>query len=213
MKKIAIIASFILTTMVVFVSCDSKRKPGKIYMPDMAYSRAYETYAQRNDSVFTMDPAAANHKIFYNGEPVSGTMKRGELAPYTVPNDSNGLINLSSQVKNPLPPLTHVDSMEASRLFNINCAICHGAKAGNNGPVSLKLGGVKNILAASPGYSDGRLYHILTYGQNNMGSYASQLSRKQRWMIVQYIRSLEPKVTTAITAGATKADSAATAKK
>jgi hypothetical protein len=214
MKKIAIIASFILTTMVVFVSCDSKRKPGKVYMPDMAYSRAYETYAPNDSAIFTTNMADANHKIYYNGQPVSGTMKRGELAPYTVPNDSNGLLNLSSQIKNPLPPLTHVDSMEAARLFNINCAICHGAKAGNNGPVSLKLGGVKNILASSPGYSDGRIYHVLTYGQNNMGSYASQLDRKQRWMIVQYIRSLEPKVTAATTtAGAPKADSAATAKK
>jgi mono/diheme cytochrome c family protein len=213
MKKIAIISALFVTATVVMVSCDSKREPGKAYMPDMAYSRAYETYAKRNDSVFTMDRADANHKIFYSGQPVSGTMKRGELAPYTVPNDSNGLLNLSNQIKNPLPPLTHVDSIEAARLFSINCAICHGAKAGNNGPVSLKLGGVKNILAASPGYSDGRIYHVLTYGQNNMGSYASQLDRKQRWMIVQYIRSLEPKATTATTAGAPKADSAATVKK
>jgi hypothetical protein len=194
MKKIAIIATLILTTAVVFVSCDSKRKPGKIYMPDMAYSRAYETYAPQDSTLFTTDIANASHKIYYNSQPVQGTVNRGELYAYTVPNDSNGLINLSKEVKNPLPPLTKPDSLEAARLFNINCAICHGEKAGNNGPVSLKLGGVKNILTASPGYSDGRLYHILAYGQGNMGSYASQLDRKQRWMIVQYIRSLEPKV-------------------
>ena len=45
----------------------------------------------------------------------------------------------------------------------------------------------------SPTYSDGRIFHVMTYGQKNMGSYASQLSREQRWRIVQYIRSLEPK--------------------
>jgi mono/diheme cytochrome c family protein len=211
MKKIAIIASLVLTTAVVFISCDSKRQPGKIYMPDMTYSRAYETYALR-DTAFTMDPKDATHKIYYNGQPVAGTMKRGELSPYTVPNDSNGLLNLSSQVQNPLPPLSHTDSLEAARLFNINCGICHGAKAENNGPVSLKLGGVKSIVAASPGYSDGRLFHVMTYGQGNMGSYASQLDRKQRWMIVQYIRSLEPKKVAATTAAVAKADSA-TAKK
>ncbi len=204
MKKIAIIASLILTTTVVFVGCDSKRQPGKIYMPDMAYSRAYETYAPQDSAIFTTDMADASHKIYYNSQPVSGTVNRGELFAYTVPNDSNGLINLSKEVKNPLPPLTKPDSLEAARLFNINCAICHGAKGENNGPVSLKLGGVKNIVAASPGYSDGRLYHILAYGQGNMGSYASQLDRKQRWMIVQYIRSLEPKVA----AATAKADSA-----
>jgi mono/diheme cytochrome c family protein len=212
MKKIAIIAALIVTTAVVLVSCDNKRQPGKIYMPDMTYSRAYETYALR-DSAFTMDPAEADHKIFYNGQTVAGTMKRGELSPYTVPNDSNGLLNLSSLVKNPLAPLTTTDSLEAARQFNINCAICHGAKGENNGPVSLKLGGVKSIIALSPTYSDGRIFHVMTYGQNNMGSYASQLSREQRWRIVQYIRTLEPKTTAAATtATAPKADSA-TAKK
>ena len=210
MKRITYLTAIVITAIIVTVSsCDSKRQPGKIYMPDMAYSRAYETYAPHDSTKFTTEVSDAGHKIFYNSQPVSGTMKRGELAPYTVPNDSNGLLNLSSLVKNPLPPLTKPDSLEAARLFNINCAVCHGAKAGNNGPVSLKLGGVKNILAASPGYSDGRLYHILAYGQGNMGSYTSQLDRKQRWMIVQYIRSLEPKTAAASTTGAApKTDSA-----
>jgi mono/diheme cytochrome c family protein len=212
MKKIAIISALIVTTAVVLISCDGKRQPGKIYMPDMTYSRAYETYALR-DTAFTMDQSEADHKIFYNGSTVAGTMRRGELPPYTVPNDSNGLINLSALVKNPLPPLTTKDSLEAARQFNINCAICHGAKAENNGPVSLKLGGVKNIVAISPTYSDGRIFHVMNYGQNNMGSYASQLSREQRWRIVQYIRTLEPKTAAApATAAAPKADSA-TAKK
>ena len=214
MKKIVIISTLILTTAAVFTGCGSKRTPGRIYMPDMAYSRAYETYAARDSAIFTMDPADAGSKIFYNNMPPAGTIKRGELFPFNVPNDSNGLINLSSQVKNPLPPLNKIDSAEASRLFNINCAVCHGAKAENNGPLAPKIGGVKSIVAAAPGYSDGRIFYIMTYGQNNMGSYASQLDRKQRWMIVQYIRMLQPKTATdAGTAPATKIDSTATAKK
>lgn len=223
MKKIAIISTLIITTAVVFVSCDSKREPGKVYMPDMAYSRAYETYALRDSNKFSMDVAEAGHKIFYTGQPVLGTIKRGELFPITVAPgnsiglvDSNALVNLSSQIKNPLGPLTTADSSEAARLFNINCAVCHGAKAEANGPVAAKIGGVKSIVAGSPNYSDGRLFYVITYGQNNMGSYASQLDRKQRWMIVQYIRTLEPKkevAATDATAAAPKADTAATAKK
>ena len=195
MKRLTYITAILVTAIIVTVSsCDSKRQPGKVYMPDMAYSRAYETYAYRDTTLFTMDIAKrGGAMIYYDAKPVAGTMKRGELFPYTVPNDSNGLINLSSQVKNPLPPLTTPDSLEAARLFNINCAVCHGAKAGNDGPLAPKIGGVKSIVAAAPGYSDGRIFHIMTYGQNNMGSYASQLDRKQRWMIVQYIRSLLPK--------------------
>jgi mono/diheme cytochrome c family protein len=213
MKQHTYLTAILITAIIVTISsCDSKREPGKIYMPDMAYSRAYETYAERNDTVFTMDINKRGALIFYNNMPVAGTIKRGELFPFSVvPNtsngsiDSNALINLSSQVKNPLPPLNSIDSAEAGRLFNINCAVCHGAKAENNGPLAPKIGGVKSIIAASPGYSDGRIFYVMTYGQNNMGSYASQLDRKQRWMIVQYIRTLQPKT------GATtevKADSA-----
>ncbi len=35
----------------------------------------------------------------------------------------------------------------------------------------------------------GTMFHSVTYGKGNMGSYASQLDRKQRWMIVQYVKS------------------------
>ena len=206
MKKIAIIATLILSMTVVFIGCKDKRSTGTVYMPDMAYSRGYETYAPRDSAIFTADPNNAGHKIFYNNLPQAGTIKRGELFPFNVPNDSNGLINLSTQVKNPLEPLTGKELEEAGRLFNINCAVCHGAKGEANGPLAAKVGGVKNIITASPGYSDGRIFFVMEYGQNNMGSYASQLSREQRWRIVQYIRTLEPKEAAATTAP--KADSA-----
>jgi len=200
MKKIAIIATGILSLAAVFIGCKDKRDPGKIYMPDMAYSRAYETYATRDSSIFTADPNDAGHKIFYTTMAPAGTIKRGEQFPFSVvpnpangPIDSNALIVLSAQVKNPLEPLTGKELEEAGRLFNINCAVCHGAKGEANGPLAPKVGGVKSIIATSPTYSDGRIFYVLTYGQNNMGSYASQLSREQRWRIVQYIRTLEAK--------------------
>jgi len=51
------------------------------------------------------------------------------------------------------------------------------------------------------------MYHSIYYGKNNMGSYASQLSRRQRWQIVQYIRALQPKPAAAT--GGAKSDSTA----
>jgi cytochrome c553 len=215
MKRLTYITTILVTAIIVTVSsCDSKREPGKVYMPDMAYSRAYETYAYRDTTLFTMDiNKRGGAMIYYDAKPVGGTIKRGELFPYTVPNDSNGLINLSSLVKNPLPPLTTPDSLEAARLFNINCAVCHGPKAENNGPLAPKIGGVKSIVAAAAEYSDGRIFHIMTYGQNNMGSYASQLDRKQRWMIVQYIRSLTSKAPATAATATTDSTKATAAKK
>ncbi len=202
MKKIAIIATLILTTPIVFTSCDSKREPGKTYMPDMAYSRAYKTYAARDSNIFTTNPADLGDKIFYNNMPPVGTIKRGELFPYTLPNDSNGY-KMSASVKNPLGPLSTADSLEAARLFNINCAICHGATGVANGPLSAKIGAIANLtLPLYVAMADGTMFHSINYGKNNMGSYASQLDRKQRWMIIQYIRTLQPK-TAAVATGAT----------
>lgn len=191
MKKIAIIATLILSMAAVFIGCKDKRDAGSVYMPDMAYSRAYESYATRDSAIFTTDPYNAGHKIFFNNMPPEGTVKRGELFPFNVPNDSNGLLNLSNQVKNPLAPINAKEMAEAGRLFNINCGVCHGAKGEANGPLAAKVGGVKSIIGSSPGYSDGRIYFVIAYGQGNMGSYASQLTREQRWRIVQYIRTLE----------------------
>ncbi len=48
MKRITFLTAIIIATIIVTASsCDSKREPGKVYMPDMAYSRAYETYADQ----------------------------------------------------------------------------------------------------------------------------------------------------------------------
>ena len=211
MKKIAIISTLILSITLVLISCG--HQTGRAYMPDMAYSRAYESYAPRDSSIFTANPADLGHKIFYNNLPPAGTIKRGELFPFAVPHDSTGLLILSGQVKNPFDSISVEDLKEAGRLFNINCAVCHGPKAEANGPLAPKIGGVKSIIAASPGFSDGRIFYVMTYGQNNMGSYASQLSREQRWKIIKYIRTLEPKAAVAVTGTtAVKPDSVTTKK-
>jgi mono/diheme cytochrome c family protein len=193
MKKIVMISTLILTIVVVLISCDGpRREPGRIYMPDMAYSRAYETYAQLDSNVF--GDRSASHKIFYNASPVSGSVKRGELFSYDLPDDSVGY-KLSAAVKSPLGPLSKIEMAEAGRLYNINCGICHGEKGIANGPVAGKIGAVANLTL--PDYvkmADGTMFHSITYGKNNMGSYASQVDRKQRWMIIQYIRTLQPKV-------------------
>jgi mono/diheme cytochrome c family protein len=45
--------------------------------------------------------------------------------------------------------------------------------------------------------SDGTMFHSITYGKGLMGSYASQVTRAQRWMIIKYIRNEFQKPTTA----------------
>src|ERR1700761_406862 len=100
MKKLSII-SLVVVVAGTIVSCsDVKRNPGRVYMPDMAYSRAYETYAPHHN--------LADSGINYNNMPVAGTIKRGELFPFAIAKDNAGdTVNYiaSKQVQSPLAAL------------------------------------------------------------------------------------------------------------
>jgi mono/diheme cytochrome c family protein len=135
-----------------------------------------------------------------------------------LPDDSNGY-KMSSGVKDPLPLLNAADLSEAQRLYNINCAICHGVNLDAQGPMATsgKVGGIANLqLDQYKALPIGTMFHVTTYGKGNMGSYASQLSKKQRWMVVQYVKSQQAKQsasTTDSTKVAGKDSTASTAKK
>ena len=178
--------------MTAFVACNDeiKRNPNDVYMPDMAYSRAYETYA---DHSFLKDSG-----INYTNMPVAGTIARGEEMPFHVAKDKVGdTANYvaSKQIKSPVDSMSKSDLVEAERLYLINCGICHGPKLDGNGPLykggdgpypakpATLVGDAK--IEAMP---VGQMFYSVTYGKNLMGSYASQLNRKQRWQIIAYIK-------------------------
>ena len=194
MNKLTIIA--ILSTAAVIISCsDVKRKPGSVYVPDMAYSRAYETFADHSN--------LAEQGINYNNRPVEGTVARGEELPFHIAKDAPGdttNYNASKLVKNPIETLNEKEYKEAERLYLINCGICHGAKLNGNGPLYKDGNGP---YAAKPAtlvgdakyenMPEGQMFYSVAYGKNLMGSYASQLSRKQRWEVIKYIKMNQAK--------------------
>jgi mono/diheme cytochrome c family protein len=189
MKKLSIIT--VLSAAALIVSCsDVKRTPGHVYMPDMATSRAYETYADHSN--------LAEKGISYNSMPVAGTMARGEEMPFRIPKDKEGDSTnyvASKQVKNPYDSISKDDLAEAERLYLINCGICHGKALDGNGPLyndgkgpypvapkNLKGDAVVSVMP------EGQMFYSVTYGKGSMGSYASQLDRRQRWMVIKYIK-------------------------
>lgn len=209
MKKIGIIT--VAVTLVLATGCNKvRRSPGRAYMPDMAYSRAYETYATTE--------ALKNAGASYNAMPVNGTIARGDMAwQYPFANDSAGYAN-SKTVTNPLPALDDKQRTEATRLYLVNCGICHGEKLDGNGP--LYKGGdgpypaKPAALVGDPKYmamAEGTMFHSLTYGFNTMGSYASQLSTEQRWMVIHYIKEKQAASGGGAAAPATPAANAAPA--
>jgi len=185
-----------LATVVVLISCnDIKRTPGKVYMPDMAYSRAYETYADHSNLV--------SKGINYDNRPVAGTVARGKEMPFPyamdMAGDSTNYV-ASKMVPNPIDTLSVKEATEAERLYLINCGICHGTKLDGNGPLYKDGNGPyaakPATLVGDAKYENmpaGQMFYSVAYGKNLMGSYASQLNRHQRWMIIKYIKNKQTK--------------------
>jgi mono/diheme cytochrome c family protein len=190
MKKLLIITALVITGATIISCNEVKRKPSNVYMPDMAYSRAYETYADHSN----LKEAGIN----YTNLPVAGTIARGEEFPFPLAKDAAGdtaNYAASKQIKSPIESLSAAELTESERLYLINCGICHGSKLDGNGP--LYKGG-EGPFAAKPAtlvgdakyeaMPEGQMFYSVMYGKNLMGSYASQLNRKQRWQIIRYIK-------------------------
>lgn len=221
MKKLLVFT--FLAAGVTLVSCGDgvKREQGSTYMPDMAYSRAYETYAERDSAKFTTDPNDQSNKIFYNNQPVAGTIARGEEMPFPLAKDKAGdtaNYSASKLIQSPLTSFDTRDSTEAARLYLVNCGICHGKDLDGNGPLYKDgTGPFSNkpaMLVGAAQYEkmpEGQMFYSVTYGKNMMGSYASQLSRKQRWMVIRYIKT-QQMAKMAAAAPAAKPDSTAAKK-
>jgi mono/diheme cytochrome c family protein len=119
--------------------------------------------------------------------PVKGTVARGFL-PYAFAGKPE---EAAKYLTNPLLP-TEAVIARGKQKYLTYCSPCHGNfGAGDSrlrgqfpNPPTLHSDKVRT-------WPDGSLYHVITDGQNVMPSYASQISRDDRWAIVHYIRVLE----------------------
>ena len=189
-KKYSIIFGAIVTTVLV-TSCVSRgNNPGWEYAPDMYYSKGYEPYSQGDSNV--INPYGMNMR-----EPVAGTVALGKL-DYKYPFENNGEGYEMAGAMLKMPEGVTLEDGRAQYMYGIYCAPCHGQEGNNDGEVFKK---VTTLKPAWKGYNDayiqtlpeGKIYHTLTYGKNNMGSHASVLKPSDRWKIVKYVKYLSNK--------------------
>ncbi|HSL89655.1 MAG TPA: quinol:electron acceptor oxidoreductase subunit ActD [Ignavibacteriaceae bacterium] len=119
-------------------------------------------------------------------KPVEGSVARGFI-PYPFMGEDNP----KEVLMNPFIPTK--ENIELGRKKYLTfCSPCHGDYG--DGDSRLK-GQFPNppTLHSTRGreFSDGMIYHIITNGQNIMPGYSSQISRDERWAVVNYIRVLQ----------------------
>ena len=116
---------------------------------------------------------------------IENTVARGsvENEGLFVPKDSNTI---------PLP-LTKELLQRGQERYNIFCTPCHGLQGDGQGMVAMR--GMKHPpsyhqdrLRAEP---NGYIYDIITNGFGAMYGYSAQISPRDRWAIVAYVRALQ----------------------
>jgi mono/diheme cytochrome c family protein len=125
--------------------------------------------------------------------PVEGTVPV-DYYPYPFPGkDEKTALAAAAALTNPLRPTAEVLAT-GQKLFNYYCWTCHGKQAEGNGPIV----GPGRVPAppslhtdAARAFPDGRIFHIITEGQNVMPSYADKFTPEERWAIIYYVRALQ----------------------
>jgi len=98
----------------------------------------------------------------------------------------------ANDLKNPLAGDAGA-TKEGKTLYLSLCAPCHGEKGKGDGVAggSLSPKPANHASALVQGQSDGALFWKMTEGRGPMASYKAALTEKQRWSLVNFIRTLK----------------------
>ena len=201
----------LLGLMVLFLSaCYNDKSDRNIeYAPNMYNSLPLEPYSQ---TVYNTQPWIGGHypaaeedgkvKYFKNGlaaqKAPEGTIPRASswyyqeaFSPYPYPNTPEGYEQAGLEFTTPLVESDETKE-KGKQVYEIYCVMCHGPQGKGQG--SLVTG---EAYVGVPDYAtlnlpEGKMFHTLTYGKGQMGSYASQVTPKERWEVIAYIKKWFP---------------------
>lgn len=129
--------------------------------------------------------------------PVSETLPRG-ITPFRYKKTSEDGVRAGKELERPLSDLASTKLGRGANVYETFCEPCHGK--GGMGDGKIVLHGFPPPPSLLNGKAvqmkDGQMFHILTYGQGNMPSLASQVSQEDRWQAISFIRSLQTKTST-----------------
>ncbi len=227
MKLFSTLLLAALFSTVFMTSCGhaGKNKTGKEYMPDMVVSVAYDAnkYVDYGRNNWDEESVKTRKELAMHNLPVAHTIPRGYAGGASSMKAVHGRDKLNSIATpvNGYVPFYYGDSPEerdraiaeiqsnpfpisdkalatGKKLFNINCAICHGKKADGNGYLARD----DSPYPAAPAnlmqdrfidQNNGLYYYTIMKGRNLMGYFYDKLSYEERWDVIHYIRSMQAK--------------------
>ena len=189
-----------ISLMLMFASCTSDpNSPGIEYMPDMYRSPAVEAYVDYGEDPYyvTEEFASTQRNTMSARLPAAGSIAyKGDdkafALPYPYPNTPEGYEAAGVNLHSPL--VTSDENTAAGAIiFTQMCTQCHGEEGKGDGAISRNghIAGIPDYATKLKDLTEGKMYHTLQFGKGLMGSHASQLSQKERWLVIEYIKVLQ----------------------
>jgi len=124
--------------------------------------------------------------------PPEGSIARGYL-PLGYGATPEEALRAGVELSNPFAD-DELDAVTRGEFIYTNfCVSCHGPAGAGDGPATKR--GVPPppslLLEHAREMPDGQMFHVISLGQANMASYASQVERQDRWKVIRYLRTLQ----------------------
>ena len=145
--------------------------------------------------MFSMDVIKIDWVTFMEIQPSFDNQESPLPVPArSIPVDGPASIPNMGAPVNPVPA-DEVSVERGTTLFTINCVMCHGKSGEGNGQIAAILANqpanLTSIITQSK--SDGALFLTITNGVNGrMPPMVENLTVRDRWDLVNYIRTLKP---------------------
>jgi mono/diheme cytochrome c family protein len=158
---------------------------GLEYMPDMAYSVPYNSFAR--------NPVTRDGKTVQ--APVAGTVPRG-FQPFRYAATPEEAVRAGRELRNPMAPSPEALA-QGHALYETFCVVCHGEQGQGDGPLVPRIPNPpaytsERVRAMAPG----QIFHVISRGSGRMPSYAAQIPSEQRWLIVLHVAALRSRSAT-----------------
>ncbi|MBM4169333.1 MAG: cytochrome c [Ignavibacteria bacterium] len=135
-------------------------------------------------------PAFPDHRALH--EPARGSIPM-EFQPVHYRRTPEEALRAGVELSNPVRPDSVEERERGAFVFITFCQPCHGSGGMGDGKiVQHGFPPPPSLLAdRAVRMKDGQMFHVMTYGQGNMPSLASQVEARDRWRAIVYIRSLQ----------------------
>jgi mono/diheme cytochrome c family protein len=89
-------------------------------------------------------------------------------------------------------PNTPETRAEGAQMYDVYCAVCHGATGQGDGQIADHFSRMPNLaLPYVQDYTDGWIYAIIREGGRSMPPFAHSMSLSERWSLVHYVKTFE----------------------